>query len=1179
VREPLRIGLCGSFVVSRHGQRIDEQLSGRQGRAVFAYLVLNRSRSVSRDELVAVLWPDRPPRAPEAALSTILARLRRVLGHSILPADTQVTLQLPPDSWIDVEAAEDTVTRAEASLAEGSPERAIELAHAGLELVSAPLLPDVQHGWAQQRRTEVEELGSRLLAVIVRGGLLLGGTALEGAGRAASRLLDREPFRESGYAMLMEVHAARGDVAEALLVYERLRTMLRDELGISPSARVVSLYERLLRDGASAAASAGRRASGPADPDRPMALPHSLARTAEKRLVGRGRELRALIDNWAALEDGEDRVIAVAGEPGIGKTMLASAFAREVHRDGGIVLCGQAVEEGIVVYAPIVEALRQYVAHTPAAQLEPALGVHLRELAWLVPELAHYGDRQLPTGDPRLERMRLHQAVAALVAHAASERPVLLVLEDMQWADTETVLLLRQLLRETSRQPIVALLTYRNGEVGTDHPVARLLDALRRDRGVTRIVLQGLSDQGVAELVGDGEQLAPDFLEQLRTHTSGNPFFVEEITRSLHELRAGTELSIRDLRVLPDGVREVIQDRLRRLERPARDALGAAAVLGQSFALELLAQVVDADVLDALDAAVDAGLVVVDGEGDEVYRFRHALAREAIYHSLGRIRRSHLHLQAARALERQRPRDVKAAEIAHHLFESRRPEVAEQAIAYSSQAARRALAMHAYDDATQHYQRALDVVERHRPSDTASRCQVLLKLGEVRWRASGPSARTIFEQAAVLARGHGQEEKFAEAMLGLGGRFYAPTTSDEPYIELLEQTLPGIRANDQLHTRVLGRLAEQLMLVDPGRAERLGEQAIAIARRAGGHDLLLGALLSQHGALLHVEHLDERRRLAESAVELARRLGATDGEALAHHWLLYDLLELGDVDAAARAHSRLAQLADQLRQPLYRHSALVWQRALEVLHGRFDRADQLAHEALCLAEGAQDEAAQVHFVAQRLALVDHLGGAEKLLPAVTERACAGDLLWRVAARLLGSVDGRPSADTDELAPSQLQDLPRNVFWLTKLSWLAEVSARTGDHERAAVLYDLLAPYGDRFVQLTFDGSFGSVHRYLGLLAGQLGRSRQAADHFDEAVRRHAALRAPALHARTLCDYAEALVTGRAAGPPALATGMIDDATRLARGCGAISVLGRLQRASAGAAAGPGTGTGYPLLLR
>ncbi|HWC85220.1 MAG TPA: AAA family ATPase [Solirubrobacteraceae bacterium] len=1180
--EPLRIGLCGGLAVEFGGSRIEADLAGRQGREVFAYLALHRGRAVSRDELAALLWPERPPRAPEASLNTILARLRRVLGPAVLAPRAQLTLDLPPGSWVDVEAAQELAAGADALLADGSAGDALELAQAGFQLVAAPLLPELQHPWVEQRRGEVDDVCSRLLVSTVRAGLAVGGAGIDDAERAAMRLVEREPFRESGYGLLMDVHAARGDVAEALLVYERLRALLQSELGIPPSPRIAARHGELLQVGAEVGGGPGRAAIAAERAQAQVPLAEALVRGSRSRLVGRERELGVIRERWSALAPNARGVIALSGEPGIGKTTLASTFAREVFAAGATVLYGQAHEDAVIPYAPVVEVLRSYVGHTPELGAEPELQFHLRELAWLIPELAsHRSDQRRAPGDARLDRVRLHQAVAVLVERIASRAPTLLVFEDMHWADADTVAMLRQLLREGTRHPILPLVTYQDGEVTSDHPLARMLHDARRDLGVTRLTLHGLDEHAVGQLLESEERAPAEFARRLCEHTSGNPFFVEEIIRSLRSARVGAgaptgageearagaragELDLGDAVTLPDGIDDVIQDRIRRLEAPTRDALAVAAVLGQRLDLEVLEETAgDGAVGVALDSAVQAGLMLADSEAGGRYRFRHGLARQAIYRAIGHGRRTNLHLRAARALERRRQTaKVEPAEIAHHFVASDRSEVAEEAIAYSREAAERAAAAHAYADAREHLCRALGILERHRANDVASRCALLLALGKVGWQSSGPRARATFEQALSVARRSPEASHFAEATLGLGGRFYAPTGPDGPYIELLEEAVQATADDERLRTRILARLGEHLIFVDPERAERLGQEALLAARRIAEAGLLASTLLGRHATLLHVGHADERLGLAREAVEIARAGGEQELEALANHWRLYDLFESGDVAAAAAAVHRQQELADAVAQPLYRHSALVWQRALDVLAGDFERAAQLAAAALNLAQGAQGEAAKTHFAAQELALVPFCGGAERLLDAARLRAAAGDPLWSAGVCYLHAYcdeDARARPPVQTLSLERLAELPGDVFWLSTIALTAEACTRPGDEDRAHLVYELLEPYAGRCAQLIFNASFGSVHGPLGRLAATLGRPRLAAEHLEAAVDRHAAMGAAVLEARACCEFAEALQSGAASGSGREAAALAERAAALAEAHGAPRILERARR--------------------
>jgi DNA-binding SARP family transcriptional activator len=1177
VGRSLRIALCGGLTVERDGDRIEGELAGRQGREVFAYLALHRKRPVSRDELAAMLWPEQAPRAPEAALNTILARLRRVLGPDALGARGQLMLALDGDSWIDVEVAEHGAVTAGALLERAEPGGARSHAARALELIAGPLLPELSHTWVHEWRRDLGDLSARLMSVMVRAGLELGGSELQDAARWSERLIEREPFRESAYAMLMEVHAARGDVAEALMVYERLRQLLSSELGVPPSPSVAALHRRLL--GQAPAAVAAATAGGPqprggdAPAGRTVPLPPLLRRRSETPTAGRTEERARLLAPWTGGDD-QSSLSAISGEPGIGKSTLVASVARELHDQGQLVLYGRAGEDPILPYGPLTQAIRYYVRSRPELATDERMLTHLTELRWLLPEIAELpapADRA--SDDRRTERLRLYRATAAVIAHAAADRSVLLVLEDLQWADNDTISVVRQLLAETFEHPVHFVVTYRAGELGPEHPLARMLADRGREVPVTQMALAGLDQPAIAELLGP-TVADPELVARLHEHTAGNPFFIEEVVRTLDELGSAVDedpgLAAGNVPLLPERVQAVIQDRLRRLPEPTREALSAAAVLGGDFGLELLEAVIGEPGQDvAIDAAVASGLVLEAERPDRRYRFCHMLAREAVYRSLGAGRRAQLHLRAARALERRRRWfAVEPAEIARHLAASDRSEHTAEAIGYLREAAARSLGAHIYGRAIRHLQTAIELLERDRPEDAAGLCELLLELGEVSWQAADPAARDVYVRALSVARSLGAPISLAEAALGIGGRFYATDYPDVPYIQLLEQTLAALgEEHRSLRARMLGRLAEHLMLVDPERALSLSQLALQTAREQSEPSLLITTLLSRHAALLAPHHLSERRALAEELLALCAEHGERELEPLGTHWLMYDLIEAGDLTAATRTQARLQRLSDELGQPLYRHSTLVWRRVLDQIAGHFERCEQLSHEALNLAETAPGSAARLHHVAQKMAVVRDHGGAEQLLETSRRWPAEGNRMWLAARWVL-------ELDVDELAADPERDrvvdeiasLPHNIFWMPTVAWLAEVVAATGSEAQAGALYELLAPFDALWIELVFDGSYGSVARPLGLLAGRLGRRDLAGTHLRAAIDRHAAAAAPALEARTRADLASAIEQGRADGTTAEAEALLARARELAQGCGAARLNDRLARIGSAASA-------------
>jgi DNA-binding SARP family transcriptional activator len=244
--EGTRIQLCGSFAVRVAGRRIDRDLPGRQGRLLFAYLAVDRDRVASRDELAEALWTRGLPSAPDLALSALLSKLRRLLPDGALEGRSAIRLELGRDARVDAEAARDGIHRAEALIAARDWYASIGPTLVAHNISQRRFLPGEERAWIDERRRELEDIQVRALECTARRSLGIGGAEVAVAERTARRLIDLSPYRESGYALLMEAFERQGNIAEALRVYESLRGLLREELGAAPSPTVQQMHERLL---------------------------------------------------------------------------------------------------------------------------------------------------------------------------------------------------------------------------------------------------------------------------------------------------------------------------------------------------------------------------------------------------------------------------------------------------------------------------------------------------------------------------------------------------------------------------------------------------------------------------------------------------------------------------------------------------------------------------------------------------------------------------------------------------------------------------------------------------------------------------------------------------------------------------------------------------------------------
>ncbi|HTT86298.1 MAG TPA: AAA family ATPase, partial [Acidimicrobiales bacterium] len=431
-----------------------------------------------------------------------------------------------------------------------------------------------------------------------------------------------------------------------------------------------------------------------------MPLPPRLPVAPAAGFIGRAHERTALDEARKSLAAGEfPCIVLVSGEAGMGKSTLTSSFARAAHHDGAVVLYGRCDEEVAVPYRPFVEALHHCVTHVEDAVLTEIGADHLAALVHLVPALRKRFPHRSPSvaSDPDAERWLLFGAVVALVEHVAAEAPVVLVLDDLHWADAPTLQLLRHMAGHLVGRVLVVG-TYRDVELSASQPLTQTLAAFARESRVTRLALSGLDDTEVISLMEaaaghamDGEGV--DLAHALYRETDGNPFFVAEVLRHLVETRAivqdetGRWVPTRELAAagLPDSVRQVIGARVARLGEDASRLLSAASVLGQEFEVGVLARMSEAAedaALDVLEAAESAALVTEVRDAPGRFRFAHALIQHTLYEDLGRSRRARLHRAAGEALE-DRLGAASAGpmgEIARHWLAATRPEDPSKAV-------------------------------------------------------------------------------------------------------------------------------------------------------------------------------------------------------------------------------------------------------------------------------------------------------------------------------------------------------------------------------------------------------------------------------------------------------------------------------------------------------------------
>ena len=687
-------------------------------RALLAVLLLSANETVSRERLIDELWGDEPPASAAKIIQTYVSRLRKVL-----PQETLVTRQ--PGYAIETKEGELDLERFERLVADGRKQLA-----AGDADLSASLLRDALALWRGSALTEFEsEPFARSEGARLEEMRLSALTQRIAADLARARhpelvgeleaLVARHPLREKLRGQLMLALYRSGRQAEALAAYQDARRVLVDELGIEPSGELQELQQAILRQDASLSVEApGPAAVTPTAADAPRDDP--VVETRLDAFVGRAAELARLKAALHEALEGHGRLVLLAGEPGIGKTRTALELADHADATGADVYWGRCFErEGAPPYWPWVQALRNYVREADAPSLLADLGADAAEIAEVVadvrerlddvPEPARYTD-------PKQARFRQFDAIAGFLRRVADRRPLMLVLEDLHWADNDSLALLEFVTAELARSPVLVVGTYRDVEVSRGHPLAETLAELTREPQTMRVGLDGLSRADVGSFLQRALGPAPDDELAVAVHerTDGNPLFVSEIVRLIAEEGHGAAAEQRDLdTAIPAEIREVIGKRLDRLSQPCNDALTIAAVVGREFSIDEIEPLVD-DVsgerlLELLEEALRAHIVEELPELGR-YQFTHALIQEVLAQEISQTRRVRLHAKVAAALEDMygAEADAHAARLARHFAEAEPLLGVEKLQRYSLVAGERALAAHAYEEALGHFERARD---------------------------------------------------------------------------------------------------------------------------------------------------------------------------------------------------------------------------------------------------------------------------------------------------------------------------------------------------------------------------------------------------------------------------------------------------------------------------------------
>lgn len=1067
----------------------------RRGRALLAWLGLHPGRH-ARSKVAAVFWPDVLDTSARTSLRGAIAELRRTLGAAAAAlTTTRETIELGEAAtiWVDVREFG-------ALVAAGRRREA-------LDLVRGPVLADLDDEWIDAIRDEYVRHELRLLDELAAQYATTG--AVHDAIGLARRRVQLDPLSEPAGRTLVRLLAAAGDRAGALDAAAALSDRLHRDLGLGPDPETLRLVAEVRSQAGDA----------PDPAPIPVPVPRSVS-GLDATPIGRDAPLVQIRRVRHAPETHGGPVVLISGDAGIGKTTLALTAASEAAADGVAILVGRCDEEGIVPFGPWVEALGPALDQLTDHELVRLAQNGGLALARLFPRLRE----RLPSvavsqAEPDTERWQLFEAVATLL-HELSSAGALLVLDDVQWADRSTLLLLRHVLRTHRSDQLTVLLTCRTTDLPDGSFLPVLLAELRRDRKLTAIELAGLAETDVAEMVGRRRGGAPEraFVRALHQETEGNPFFVEEILRSIprssahHDDSTTSDIGF----AVPQGVHDVVRRRLARLPQEVGDILTVASVLGRDFDLGLLGTVSGRpqdDLLDSLDQAVAAGVVQEAAVGR--YTFGHALFRSSLYDGLTLTRRARLHLAVAEAIAANTDGGPsRSGEVAHHYLSAANPELLAQTVEHARTAYTEAIDQLAYEEAITIARRcvaaldaAADTASAQHGDQVASDLPVmLLALGEGAARAGDvQAARAAFGRAADLAAWLGDGQLFATAALGFAGPSWRSFGEvDQDAVLLLEDALRRLGDDERaLRISVQARLAIKLYFARSGeRMSSLTATALAGARELGDPDVLAAALEARLWAAWHPDGVLERLDLALELLQVAQRHGMGETAAVARRWRVVALLEAGRMNEARAEAAHHAELARTLRLPYELMYTAVFAAMRALAEGRLDDAERESVHVAAFGE-LRGGADAIQFVGvHRVTIALLRGEFGELADVIGEFADRYPALsaWRAghayALAEAGRVD-EARALLDRVWPPE-HTLARDAVWLPAVALLGLTAARLRDTERAAHLYRLLAPYARRPIVLGAGGAiWASTDLYLGLLAAIVGDAAGADIHFTE----------------------------------------------------------------------------------
>ncbi len=836
--------------------------------------------------------------------------------------------------------------------------------------------------------------------------------------------------------------------------------------------------------------------------------------------------------------------------------------------------------------------MRDYIRQTGPELLRDQFGASTGYLLAILPSLAeHLSEEEqeqlaTPSSDPARARFQLFDSISQLLRNGARTQPLVLVIDDLQWADTSTLMLLEFLAKELASSSIFVIGAYRDVDVQRDRALTAALPNLIHS-GAKQITLRGLDRPAVTQMSGDMLGQTPDsaFTDRLLERTRGNPFFVRELLRWLlaqdeQPKSTGFEAMHPDV---PDSIRAVILRQLEQLSPTCSEVLSVAAIVGRDFELPLLERLCDQsaqELIEVLDEAIRMRLIEARSRIGQ-YRFSHDLIAETLYNQQSAAQRIQLNHRVGQAIEEHFAHDLLSVsgQLARHFASAPIGENREKAINYARQAAEQAQRQSAWDEAIEYRLLAVDLLASQGAPEPAQRCELLLQLAETQnlapaggyWEGAARTAAadglTTGWQAVEAARASHSPELLARAALNVVGINPFMPRAGVDGLTLLENALAALPEEDSmLRVMLLSRLGSetwQLMhhAMLPWSSERLqqsraaSDAAVAMARRIGDPATIFHTLYARDTTRLTPEMLDESLSDADERVAIARELGDDYLMALALLAKQATLAGAGHINASETIFPEVEQAVARVQLPFLDMGLLALKIGSALRGGRFEEAGQLIQKSDQIAPDAEATLWRRFALHREQGSLDEVAGQiEKHYATQRPRTIQTSIFYAVCQLELGNRDAAREV-FERFASDDFASVPD---LLRLLALLTEICVALEDRERASLLDDRLQPYAQLpGGTLASDDIGDAVGHHLGLIATLLGRWDTAERRYSEALELHQHWGMRPAAARTLCAWAEMLMHRANPDESERARTLLDQSNEIAEDLGMAPLISRI----------------------